>query len=210
MVVMVGDLVTRKQTSQESSHSLPYISHASDLRSSLATTLSGSDASSLLVMFQRYTSGVCKKGTKDKIGRVSSCLLLSLFCYYAGLPEGVYKGVRILMCVCIRIRTHYGIHALLSSLYPRAKHDIHVFTAARLHYTLYSHHTDRSSRFIHEPSLSGSFASPPCSFTSNPFASSPFGQSGLLLDLDPPFPIPFHPSTDPLTIAHVFNNSINE
>jgi len=151
------------------------------------------------------TSVKKKEETKERIRRVSSCLLtyllVLLLCRFAG---GGYKGVRILMCVCIRTRDALrdtcikggvaGVTINKGQAYLRQQD----YTT---HY-IYSHHTDRPSRFILETSLLISFASTPPRHT--------LPSVRLLLDLDPPFPIHFHPSTNPLTIAHVFDNRINK
>jgi hypothetical protein len=141
-------------------------------------------------------------------------LLVLLLRRFAG---GGYKGVRILY-VCLyqdqdALRDTCIKEALLASLNPRAKHNIHVFTAARLHtlHIVYIHiiQIDHHGSFMRHPSLVPSH--PPILFHALALPSGrPLPSIRLLFDLDPPFPIPFHPSTNPLTIAHVFNNSINK
>jgi hypothetical protein len=111
-------------------------------------------------------------------------LLVLLLRRFAG---GGYKGVRILY-VCLyqdqdALRDTCIKEALLASLNPRAKHNIHVFTAARLHtlHIVYIHiiQIDHHGSFMRHPSLVPSHASYSFAITPSPdsFTSPPFGRS---------------------------------
>lgn len=134
-------------------------------------------------MFQRYTSGGCKKGTKDKIGRVSNCLLtsFSLFCCYAGLPEGVSKGVRI-PCVSVFIALRDTCVAGVTMTKGQAKYTC-IYGSESILHIIYIHiiQIDHHGSFMRHPSLVPSHASYSFAITPSPdsFTSPPFGRSRI-------------------------------
>jgi hypothetical protein len=134
---------------------------------------------------------------------LTTYLLVLLLRRFAG---GGYKGVRI-DCVSVYIALRDTCVAGVTMTKGQAKYTC--IYGSKITYTSYYIHIiqiDHHGSFMRHPSLVPSH--PPYSFTSPLFRPPPYGR--LLLDLDPPFPIPFHPSTNPLTIAHVFNNRINK